>query len=292
VLSKNLTDQIIEILNTKINSSIEITAVSPVSGGCINNAVKLHTTSGDYFLKWNNAAAFPGMFEAEAKGLNLLNATKSFRIPKVIAAGTADKESFLLLEFIQPGHKTCDYWRDFGTALAELHRNTNSHFGLNHPNYIGFLPQQNNFHSSWSEFFVLKRIEPQIRIAKNAGKINQQTTQKFQQLFSKIPEIFPEEKPALLHGDLWSGNIMATAENQPCIYDPAVYFGHREMDLAMSKLFWGFDNLFYQNYNEHYPLEKNWQKRSDICNLYPLMVHVNLFGGGYLSQVEAILRPF
>jgi protein-ribulosamine 3-kinase len=292
VLSKDLTDQAIEILGKKLNSSVKIISINPISGGCINNAVKLSANSGDYFLKWNNAAAFPGMFEAEAKGLIHLNATKSFRIPKVIAAGIADKESFLLLEFIQPGHKSQGYWKNFGTALAELHRNTNSHFGLDHPNYIGSLPQQNNFHSSWSEFFVLERIEPQIRIAKNAEKINQQTIEKFQQLFTKIKEIFPEEPPALLHGDLWSGNIMAAAGNQPCIYDPAVYFGHREMDLAMSKLFGGFDNLFYQNYNEHYPLEKNWQKRSDICNLYPLMVHVNLFGGGYLSQVEAILRPF
>ena len=180
----------------------------------------------------------------------------------------------------------------FGKQLAQLHQNTNTSFGLEESNYIGSLLQQNNLHNNWIDFFINERLKPQIKLARDNGKIDLSTITKFERLYTKLDEIFPEEPPALLHGDLWSGNFMVDEKGGPVIIDPAVYFGHREMDIAMTKLFGGFNQQLYQSYNEHFPLEKGWEQRVDICNLYPLMVHVNLFGGGYLEQVKSILNKF
>jgi len=171
-------------------------------------------------------------------------------------------------------------------------RLTNTNFGLDYNNYIGSLHQQNNLHPTWVDFFINERLQPQIKLARDNNEIDSTTILKFENLYKKLDEVFPKEKPALLHGDLWSGNFMSDEKGESVIMDPTVYYGHREMDIAMAKLFGGFDAEFYSSYNEHYPLENGWEQRINVCNLYPLMVHVNLFGGGYLGQVKSILSKF
>lgn len=229
------------------------------------------------------------MFEAEEKGLNLIRELSGMKVPEVILVGTADNTSYLILEFLE---QDVPCWKDGGFILANMHSMMRGKmFGLDHNNYIGSLPQSNTQHATWQDFYSQERIFPQIKLAIDSGKLTARELQGAEIFCSRIGEIFPEEKPSLLHGDLWSGNFMFSVEG-PAVVDPAVYFGHREMDLAMTRLFGGFDAEFYEGYNEFHTLEKNWEKRVDYCNLYPLLVHVNLFGGGYADDVRRILRHF
>jgi fructosamine-3-kinase len=283
---------VVSLLKQKVGDTFTLKDFSFTGGGCINNGGKLTTSHGTFFLKWNDAAKFPAMFNVEAKGLNLLAESKSMYIPKVIGAGEAGSFQFLVLEFMNASYRTQHYWRDFGVQLATLHRNTSTAFGLDHDNYIGSLPQQNTLHTSWIEFFIHNRLDAQLRLAERSGLVDKSLRRKFETLYKKLPELLIEEKPALLHGDLWSGNVMVNQHGAPSLIDPAVYFGHREMDVAMSQLFGGFNPEFLQVYHEAFPLTPGVEDRLQLYNLYPLLVHVNLFGGNYLAQVNSILRRF
>ena len=232
------------------------------------------------------------MFEAESKGLKLLNEGVSNIAPEVIALEENEDEMILILSFIESGSPHKDFWRDFARKLATLHSKTNDLFGLDHPNYIGSLPQSNQQHDRWTTFFILERIEPQLKRAVDGGNLSREIPRQFSRLFLKLEEIFPDERSSLLHGDLWSGNYMVDHKGMVCLVDPAVYFGFREMDLAMMKLFGGFDASVFSHYHEFFPLEKGFEQRMDICNLYPLLVHVNLFGAHYAHQVEGLMKRF
>jgi len=271
---------------------VMIDSFSSVGGGSINQTYKVSTNEGNFFVKKNSASQYPQMFEKEAQGLKILKEAKVIDIPKIIDTGESENHSFLILKFIRSGKKTNSFWDDFGMQLAGLHKHTENFFGLDHDNYIGSLHQHNNKHNTWSDFYREERLEKQVRLARNKGSIDKGTVSEFDRFYSKLDNIFPEEPPALLHGDLWGGNFMVNSNGEPVIIDPAVYYGHREMDLGMSQLFGGFDAQFYKSYNKSYPLENGWEERLDYCNLYPLMVHVNLFGGGYLQSVKAILKRF
>jgi fructosamine-3-kinase len=271
---------------------VGILEIRSVGGGCINEAYSLKTNIGKYFIKYNSASAYPGMFEKEAAGLKLLADTKTIEIPKVLSSGENDTNAYLLLQYIESGESSRNFWNDFGTKLADLHRNTKDYFGLDHDNYIGSLVQKNNPHPDFFSFFISQRVEPQLKEARNKGSFSLSETRYFDSLFNTIHNIIPAEKPALIHGDLWSGNFMVTQNGSSCLIDPAVYYGHREADIAMTQLFGGFDPEFYHTYNQTWPMENNWQKRMDIFNLYPLLVHVNLFGGSYAQQVLRIIRQF
>lgn len=288
---ENIKEKIQTILSDKIGSVI-VESVLPLGGGCINEASKIITNKGIFFAKWNKAKKYPTMFEAEAKGLKLLADANEIKIPEVISQKTIGETDFLILNFIENGRSTKNFWNNFGKSLAKLHKHTSEKFGLDHDNYIGSLPQSNKQQNTWHEFFILERLEPQIKMAIDSKQINPSASQRFSKVFSQLENIFPFEKPSLLHGDLWSGNYLIDPKGNPCIIDPAVYFGHREMDLGMTKLFGGFTHEFYISYDEEFPLEKDWRERTDICNLYPLMVHINIFGVRYVPQVENILRRF
>lgn len=283
----------VESFLTRINgTSVLINSSQAVGGGCINESYKLSSSAGNFFIKFNTATAFPGMFENEASGLKLLADTQTITIPGVIGCGEAGKQAFLLLQYIEGGIPGSGFWHEFGIKLADLHKNTCDYFGLDHNNYIGSLPQSNKTHTDFIGFYISERIEPQLKAARNKGALSQSDTRYFDSLFKSLHNIIPHEKPALLHGDLWSGNFMVTKQGAPCLIDPAVYFGHRETDIAMTQLFGGFNPEFYHAYNQAWPMEKGWQHRMDIFNLYPLLVHVNLFGGSYASQVLRIIRQF
>lgn len=264
----------------------------PVSGGDINETHAITTTAGKFFLKKNSASAFPGMFEAEDKGLGLLHEHSSLNVPRVIHQFQIDDWDYLLMSFLERGSQKDDFWEDFGMKLANMHRQTQNSFGLDHSNYIGSLTQVNEARSEWESFFIEMRIEPMVKRAVDSGRIPKIDLAEFDKLFRLLQDFFPQEPSAFIHGDLWNGNYSVASDGYATIYDPAVYFGHREMDLGMSRLFGGFSPEFYESYHQTYPLESGWEQRLDVANLYPLLVHVNLFGGGYYSSAKAVIRRF
>ena len=280
ILPNAIEKEIKSILISKKGDGITIMDMQPVSGGCINNATKIITNYGNFFLKWNINAS-EKMFDTEVKGLELLRKSKTIYIPQLIAYD----HNYLMMEFIEKEPPSNILWEEFGRDLSELHKVSNINFGLDHNNFIGSLPQDNKQQPKWTDFFINHRIIPQLSM----GDFSSDILRDFDKVFLKIDALFPEEPSSLLHGDLWNGNFIFL-NNKTALIDPAVYFGSREMDIAMSKLFGGLHDQFYSSYNENYPLSEGWQERIDICNLYPLLVHVNLFGGGYYSQLKTILN--
>ena len=261
-----------------------------VAGGDINQAFKLKTDKGDYFLKINQANVYPAMFEREAEGLRSLHEKTPIKIPAVIGYGEEENWQWLLIEWLEKASSQPGFWKEFGHGLAMLHQNTNGEFGWKTDNYIGSLPQSNQPNSSWAEFYTHQRIMPLVQQLFEAFAFSKKDVQATELFCRQFENIFPNEPPAFLHGDLWSGNFMVVANGTPALFDPAVYYGHREMDLGMTKLFGGFDNRFYDHYNEIYPMEKDWQKRLPLTQLYPLLVHARLFGGSYIRQCLNIVN--
>jgi len=265
-----------------------------VSGGSINRAAKITAENGDtFFLKWNDSAA-SDMFPKEEKGLSLLQSVKSgLQIPKVIGSGsTSEGTDFLVMEYIQKGSAHAHSAIEFGQRLAQLHKNTADQYGLDHDNYIGKLPQSNSRHDSWIDFFVGERLEPQLKMAIADGKLAKSINQNFERLYKKLPEMLTDESPALLHGDLWGGNYFYDSTGKPVIYDPAVYYGNREIEIAFTHLFGGFSSVFYQAYQEILPIAPGFDVRKNMYNLYPLLVHTNLFGGSYARRVKSTIQQF
>lgn len=285
-------EEIQDYLSNFFGFRVDITSYSYVGGGSINETFRVVTSNGDFFVKKNSASSYPGMFEKEQSGLALLSKAKVIATPEIIGNGKGQFDSFLILRSIDPAPMNSDFWHIFGKQLSDLHKISFEKFGLDHNNYIGSLNQSNHFHNSWSDFFREERLEPQLKLARDNGLIGRDITGQFQRFYNKIDSIFPKESPSLIHGDLWSGNFMVNENGLPVLIDPAVYYGHREMDLGMSKLFGGFNPEFYTSYNDHYPLERGWQERLNYCNLYPLLVHVNLFGGSYIQSVASIIGRF
>ncbi len=284
-------------MNTTIESIIDsaglglVQNIRSVSGGSINKAFQIETYSETFFLKVNSTSRHPNMFETESAGLLLLSKS-DFIVPKPKLVGVKEDAQFILMEWIEQGPESSDFWNDFGRYLANLHLQNWDKFGLDYDNYIGSLSQTNSWQNSWSEFYARERLIPQMELASQNGQLSPKMKSGFESLFKRLDGIYPKEAPSLLHGDLWSGNLMVTANGQPCIFDPAVYYGHREMDLALMSLFGGFGNYWVEAYNDIYPLENGWEERLVIGQLYPLMVHANLFGGAYARSVETILQKF
>lgn len=270
----------------------KVTGFYTVSGGCINHGGELVTDRGNYFLKWNHAHRYPGMFSAEAKGLTLLCSTKGIHIPKVVLVDEVEDKQFIVMEFVRAAQPKKNYWALLGERLAQLHRNTTTQFGLDHDNYIGSLHQSNSFSKDWIQFFIEQRLDKQVSLAESNSRMEKGQRSRFDTLYKKLPELLPVEIPALLHGDLWNGNVTVNENGEPCLIDPAAYYGHREIELAFTRLFGGFGGEFYEAYDASFPLLPGFTERVDIYNLYPLMVHVNLFGGGYLQQAERILKRY
>lgn len=232
------------------------------------------------------------MFEAEAKGLLLLAATEEIHIPQVVLTRTGQEFQFIVLEFIQQNGKAKSFWQDMGRQLAAVHRHTQEDFGLDYDNFIGALPQRNAQRKNWVDFFVENRLQVQLELACTRRIAATADLQQFEKLFKKLPDLFPAEAPALLHGDLWSGNLIADETGMPCLVDPAVYFGNREAELAFTRLFGGFSHDFYDSYRAAFPLIPGFEERVDLYNLYPLLVHTNLFGGNYWAEVRQILNRY
>lgn len=265
--------------------------VKQLSGGSINSVFKLKTDLGDFVIKLNSVEKYADMFQKEALGLKLLNSAKVFKIPEVHGVGSLDKITYLLLEFIPT--KPIDNpnsWRKFAEKLAQLHQNSAKTFGLKNDNYIGSLPQYNSSKTTNAgEFYIENRLKPQFEIALKKGKFSFGNLEK---IYDHIKRLIPDEKPALIHGDLWNGNYMFGQTDEHILIDPAVCYSIREMDLAMMKLFGGFPNKVFEHYNMIYPLKEKWKERIDIWQLYYLLVHLNLFGQNYFPPITRTIQRF
>lgn len=280
-----------QILFESLGSNSQLKSASLVAAGNHNQGVRLESNDGDFFLKLNFDHE-RDILHKESQGLDLLRRSTFIKVPETYGWGRIGDYNFLLSEFIPSSNPTSDYWENLGLGLANLHLTNHDKYGLEQDNYIASIHQKNLETDRWIDFFIENRLEPLIGKAYFDKLIPLEFLKKFQEIYPKLESIFPKEKPALVHGDLWSGNVISTLDGQPCLIDPAVYFGHREMDLAFSRLFGGFDAKFYDSYESILPLEPGFDARMGIYNLYPLLVHLNLFGTAYLPGIERIMNRF
>ena len=288
IFKKKIKQKIEEILNSSIIN------FSPVGGGCISDAYKIVIENNRSFFLKTNTSQTDDMFEKEAHGLHELKKADAIRIPNVISYGS----DFILLEFITQGTKQADFFEDFGRRFAALHKFHSGGFGFFENNFIGSNPQINipaeDEKHNWTRFYLNKRLLFQIKLAEKSNLSTPELRKSFSALENKIDKIITDngELPSLLHGDLWGGNYMVDENGKACLIDPAVYFGNREADLAMTKLFGGFSSDFYAAYNEAYPLPEGYSYRENIYKLYHVLNHLNLFGRSYYSQAISLIKYY
>ncbi len=265
---------------------------SPISGGCINETYRMEANGDRYFVKLNSSE-YLDMFEAEAAGLKELQQA-SIKVPEPIYWGTVGEHSYLITEYLALEGENSSISEEFGQKLAKQHKITQSQFGWQRDNYIGSTPQINTLENDWVSFWQKHRLGFQLKLAARNG-YGGRLQKDGERLISELSHFFRDYQPqaSLLHGDLWSGNCAAakcgTNTIKPVIYDPAIYYGDRETDIAMTELFGGFTKGFYQAYQETWPLEAGYKKRKILYNLYHILNHLNLFGSGYLSQAERMI---
>jgi len=267
-----------------------ITESRALSGGSINSAYRVNTEEGvPYFVKLNTLYSLP-MFEAESDGLDELVAANAIRVPLAVTTGSGAGHSWLVREDIQLGRGESTSSRLLGLQLAAMHRTTDSSFGWYRDNTIGSTAQHNSQSENWIDFYRDHRLKFQLALAARNG-FTGALQNKGERLLASLDSFFTDysPQPSLLHGDLWGGNAAFDAQGQPVIFDPAVYYGDREADLAMTELFGGFSSRFYDAYNDIWPLDGGYQTRKTLYNLYHILNHANLFGGGYAAQAESML---
>lgn len=265
--------------------------VESVSGGDINEAWAVHVGGERCFVK-SNSDAPADLFAREASALRHLHEAGALRVPEVIACGAR----YLVLEWIETGRRGPDFGARFGEALAALHASVAAEpvrYGLDEDNYIGSLPQPNGWCASWTELYGERRIGAQLRIGETRGSLPADLVRAGRALIERLDTLIPTEpRPALLHGDLWSGNFMVDGAGAPVLVDPALYVGHREVELAFTELFGGFPDDFYAAYRAAWPLRPGYAERRGLYQLYPILVHANLFGGGYVSRARELVRRY
>lgn len=258
-----------------------------VGGGCINCARIVEDGRRRYFVK-SNTGSHRAWFEAEADGLAALARAGALRVPEVIALGTAGHDAYLILEYLDLGGDS--HYARLGEQLAAQHRVCGPRFGWPLDNFIGATPQPNAAATDWPSFFVERRLRPQLQLA-HANGSGTSLHAKGTRLEAKLCCFFSDytPQPSLLHGDLWSGNAGFLSDGMPVVFDPATYWGDREADIAMTELFGGFPSAFYAAYRSAWPLDPGYAMRRDLYNLYHILNHFNLFGGGYLGQAEKLI---
>ena len=284
------------VLRERVGPDEALAEAQPVGGGCVNDARVVTTTSGGrYFLKHNRESP-PGLFQAEAAGLNALRGSHGLRVPKVVGHDTGARHGWLLLEYVEPGPETTEYWRSLGRGLSLLHIPSRTLPGFDADNFIGPLSQPNAQSPSWSEFWIERRLRPQLGLAGAAGLLNPEEalwTAALERIGADLHrrdlELADRGGLSLLHGDLWSGNVFPDSEGTPVLIDPAVYLGDPEVDLAMAELFGGFGKAFFATYHAEGRTDPAaGRARIRTYQLYPLLVHANLFGASYASAARSI----
>ena len=286
-----MNEDICTLLETIFGQKVQIQYASPVAGGCINQTSVLKLSNGEQVFLKQNTRPPVDFFAVEAKGLKLLaQAVGGPKIPQPLAW----QDSLLILEYIEQSTPGPDFSVHFARSLANLHKVSQVNFGLDHNNYIGSNLQKNTPTRNGLDFFRNHRLQVQQELARKTGKLTLSIDKRLSKLCDQLENYvnISGEIPALLHGDLWSGNHFANRDQMPCIFDPAIYFGLRETDLAMTELFGRLPQIFYDAYHEAFPLNPGYEERKDIYNLYHLLNHLNLFGDSYLAPVEKVVRRY
>ncbi len=284
-----------------IGDDSPVTGARSVAGGCINNAMRLETARSAYLLKWNSNP-LPDMFLVEVDGLKEMQATGTVRVPEPYTAANPKDGApgFILMEWLEaPKDAGGIDFEQLGRQLAEMHRHgpaglDAAAYGLGYDNYIGPTRQLNGWESDWVGFYRERRLRPQMELAQRSGRMPSDRRHRLERLMERLDEWLGgvPRRPALIHGDLWGGNVMAGPGGLPALIDPAIYYADREAELAYTELFGGFNSTFYASYRETWPLEPGYRDRRDLYNLYHLLNHLNIFGESYGHQVDGALRRY
>jgi fructosamine-3-kinase len=264
-----------------------------VAGGSINSAFAFEVNHKKYFLKFNHHKHYPDIITFEVEGLKAIADTNQINTPDIVLSEIVDDYEILVLPFIANEQVGKAFWEKFGSQLAAMHKeSTADAFGWHQDNYLGSLKQHNTQVENWTNFWTNQRVKPQLKLAVDSGSLNKNDIALFEKLFKEADNIFPKVRPCLVHGDLWSGNFIANNEYGPTLIDPAIHYSHFETDLAFTYLFGGFDSTFYKSYEESNALEHGFINRKDIYNLYPLLLHINLFGSAYYTPIKRTISRF
>ncbi len=283
-------------LAAALGTPVVVYDLENATSGSINDAAVARTSEGSYFVKWNSRP-IPDQFDREAEGLDALRtAGTSLRIPRPIAweQGDSHEPGFLVLEYLERGTPVADFDERLGRGLALLHQATAPQFGFANDNYCGATTQPNPWTDDWVTFYAEHRLRHQLHLASKTRGVANADFAAFDRLLLRLDDLLATdpEPPALIHGDLWSGNQHVTRNGLPSILDPAAYYAHREAELGMMQLFGGFSPRVWAAYDEAYPLQPGWRERLPLYELYHVINHYNLFGGGYGAQAFAIARRF
>ncbi len=271
----------------------EIDAITAVSGGDIGSAYKITTKNNNqYFAKTSDFKDSTAMLKMEYEGLKHLQEKAQVNIPQIIKVGKSADSAFLVLEWIEQGKKNDNTSQTIADQLVKLHSTEEKYFGLDYDNFIGYLEQINSRDSDWLSFYYKNRIEYQLKLAIDSGRLDSSLIKKIDKMFRLIEQEHPKVKPCLLHGDLWNGNIIFGQGGMPYFIDPAIYYGYREMDYAMMKLFGGFNEDIFDAINDKMPIDKGYKDRLKFYQLYYILVHVNIFGGSYAYTAREIIQYY
>jgi len=287
-------EQILLKLSELFGREVSISEKRGVGGGCINQTSVLVLDRGERVFLKENSDRFRDMFKAEFLGLQAMATEAGPHVPKPYAYGEADGGQFLLLEYVDEGRRSVDFSQDFGRRLALMHSQKRSReFGFESDNYIGASPQVNTWEESWPGFFARHRLGYQLELARRNGRASARWARPLERIIERIGDYLTEpDHASILHGDLWGGNYMVGTDGHAVLIDPAVYYGDRETDLAMTELFGGFGSAFYSAYHEVLPIDPGYRERKDLYNLYHLLNHLNLFGGSYAGSVASIVARY
>jgi len=286
---------------------VAVRSTRPIGGGDTSDAWRVELDDDTVVFAKTDPDSIVGLFGSEADGLRRLAATGAVHVPSVLAVAegsdrTADHEAtsdgpasrFIVLGWIEPGRPDADHDDELGRSLATLHRTTAARFGLDRDNLLGRRPQRNTWCDTWAELYGHHRLAPITRLAADAGVLSDATVERVQRVIGRLPELLgPPEPPALVHGDLWAGNALVDSDGRPWLIDPAVSYSHRELDLAMMRLFGGFGTGVFAAYDETFPLSEGWADRVELLQLYYLLLHtLHPSPAGYLGAVDRILRRY
>lgn len=285
-----LSNEFINHLTSRLES--KILSHKSISGGDISSAYHLQTQNQGYFLKVNYSSNASKMFQAEKEGLKAIAKTNTIATPKVYLQDRHKNHVYILMEYIEAVIPTSNGFKNLGTQLARLHQTKGEEFGFLQNNFIGSLHQSNKQHHNWSEFYIEERLLPQINIALSKRLLNEKEIPSNNKIQVVLDNLLKNKTPSLLHGDLWSGNFLIASNDTPYLIDPAPYYGHSEVDIAMTKLFGGFDSSFYNTYHDIIPKDEHTNARIELYQLYYLLVHLNLFGSSYYNSVKHILLKY
>ncbi len=296
-IPKELICKLVSVFENEYGLSLQINRVDGVGGGCNNNASRISTSTGIFFLKWNWQAPLH-LYSAEANALKLFNATSNEYLifPKPFFSAEVDLmnhcPAFILTNWIESKY-TVGEEEKLGRGLACFHRNTSEYFGFNEVTFCGASPQENKAQNDWLTFFIRNRLAFQVELIKQKRIWEVHDDQLFERFLTKLPSLIPSDGviPSLVHGDLWSGNILYSPQG-PALVDPAPAYCHREYELGIMLLFGGFSKRVFDAYSESWPLEPGWKERANLYQLYHLLNHYNLFGGGYKLQAMQIIRKY